>query len=57
MKEYLLNEEHKVEIFKVENDLYLVKFYELTNDKWNYLSSSYYSKDGAEYQFEIKIDF
>ena len=46
----------KWEILKVSEDCYTAKLYEMHSGDWRFLvQDGYYTKDGIEFEFDIKI--
>lgn len=46
----------KWEILKVSEDCYTAKLYEMYSGDWRFLvQDGYYTKDGIEFEFDIKI--
>lgn len=58
MKTYMLNDSHKIEVQKENENSYIVSFYEFyaSCGKWFLIGSpEIYSKDAIEYEYDIEI--
>lgn len=55
MKEFLLNEDHKIEVTE-ENGYFRVKLFEhYESCGWRYLSSELYDKESLEWEFDVTL--